>query len=269
MPGVAVGVVIDSGPSYTYVREEDRRRWEVAPEALFEQAVRNLEAFSRHVRMEGRGGEGNFLGVEEKDGYDAAKVLLPGFRETAAHLLGDLFLAVIPNRDFLFMFRAEDGPVDAQVRRQAEKDYAAQDHPLTPRILRVWKDGRVEEGEVGGAARRPSHLQPHRAHQRQRVGVVHDAVAQPVVEVAAAPSLEVVLEVDVRGARAPRGVGDPVEREVVGGDEADGAAREQAAHDRLGADAPVVRVGAVQDLVEQEQERRRARRRGRRAAAAA
>src|SRR5580692_6192955 len=44
----------------------------------------------------------------------------------------------------------------------------------------------------------------------------------------------------------------------MGGHEASGAALEQTADDRLGSDASVMRVGAVQDLVEQKEHGRRA-----------
>ena len=67
--------------------------------------------------------------------------------------------------------------------------------------------------------------------------------------------LDVVLEVDVARARSPSSSAIVGEREVVRRDEADGAARDEAAHDGFGADAAVVGVGAVQDLVEQEEER--------------
>ncbi len=52
-------------------------------------------------------------------------------------------------------------------------------------------------------------------------------------------------------------VGDLGQGQVVRGDQADRAAVDQAADDRLGADAAIVRVGAVEQLVEQEQERQR------------
>ena len=61
---------------------------------------------------------------------------------------------------------------------------------------------------------------------------------------------------DLRSARWPRGaeLADELgQREVVRRDQADRAGLDQRAHDRLGADPAIVGVGAVQDLVEQEQ----------------
>ena len=62
-------------------------------------------------------------------------------------------------------------------------------------------------------------------------------------------------------ARGAEAVGDCRERQVVGRHQADGAAVEQPADDRLGAVLAVVRVRAAQHLVEEEQQGQRARRR--------
>ena len=52
---------------------------------------------------------------------------------------------------------------------------------------------------------------------------------------------------------AVRLLGDVGQRQIVGGDQPQSAAVHQAADHRLGADPPVVGVGAVEDLVEQEE----------------
>ena len=101
-----------------------------------------------------------------------------------------------------------------------------------------------------------SHLDPHRAHQLQRVALGDDAGAHAVVEHHCAV-FEVVFEVDVGGA-GREVVGDLREGEVVRRGQADGAAADQAADDGVGADAAVVRVGAAEDFVEEEEERRAA-----------
>ena len=68
----------------------------------------------------------------------------------------------------------------------------------------------------------PLHLQPHGAHQLERVALAHDARPHPVVEGHLA-ALQVVLEVHVGRARAQR-VGHLGERQVVRGHQPDGAA---------------------------------------------
>ena len=89
--------------------------------------------------------------------------------------------------------------------------------------------------------------------------MLDDAGPHPVVEHHAAV-LEAILEVHVhRGRPEPRR--QFRQRQIVRGHEPDGAGLDEGAHDRFRADAPVVRIGAVQDFVEQEQQRRRSARR--------
>ena len=100
-----------------------------------------------------------------------------------------------------------------------------------------------------------SYLEPDRPHQRQCVGVLDDAGTHEVVEAHFAV-LEMVGEMDVHGDRT-KGGDDLGEGEVMRGDQADRAAVEQASKNRLGSGAAVVRVGAVEELVEEKKERQR------------
>src|SRR3954467_10179870 len=102
---------------------------------------------------------------------------------------------------------------------------------------------REDASEVGHAL----HLNPHRAHELERVALCYDAGAHAVVEHHGAV-FDVVFEVDVGGAGS-HFVGDLCEGEVVRGGEADRASGHQAADDGGGADAAVVGVGAAEDFV--------------------
>jgi hypothetical protein len=145
IPGVASGVVIDGDRGYRYVRKSDVAQWKIGVDALFEQALKNLDAKSNAGKLQGGRGPDKFLAFEEKDGYDAARILLPWVRSEAAKVLGDPFLAAMPNRDFLILWSAQNGAEFQKFTRQkARDDYKAQPYPLTPTTLRVWRDGRVE-----------------------------------------------------------------------------------------------------------------------------
>jgi len=145
IPGVASAVVIDGEKGYRYVRKIDIAQWKIAADALFEQALKNLDAKSKAAKQQGSRGPDKFLAFEEKDGYDAARILLPWVRSEAARLLGDPFLAAMPNRDFLILWSAQNSAEFQKFTRQkARDDYKAQPYPLTPTTLRVWRDGRVE-----------------------------------------------------------------------------------------------------------------------------
>jgi hypothetical protein len=143
--GVTTGVVVDGEKGYRYVRKTDLAQWKIGVDALFEQALKNLDAKSKAAKQQGSRGPDKFVAYEEKDGYDAARILLPAVRSEAAKLLGDPFLASMPNRDFLILWSAQNSAEFQKFTRQKARDeYKTQPYPLTPTTLRVWRDGRVE-----------------------------------------------------------------------------------------------------------------------------
>jgi hypothetical protein len=145
IPGVVTAVVIDGERGYRYVSKTDLAQWKIGADALFEQAQKNLDAKSKAAKLQSSKGPEKFMAFEEKDGYDAARILLPWVRSEAAKLLGDPFLASMPNRDFLILWSAQNSAEFQKFTRQkARDDYKAQPYPLTPTTLRVWRDGRVE-----------------------------------------------------------------------------------------------------------------------------
>ncbi len=85
--------------------------------------------------------------------------------------------------------------------------------------------------------------------------MLDDSRSHPVVE-SHLTVFEVILEMDV-GGRGRQVVDDPGQREVVGCDQADRAASNQATNDGLGTDAPIVRIGPVEEFIQQEEQRSR------------
>jgi uncharacterized protein YtpQ (UPF0354 family) len=143
--GVELGVVLIQSDGYGFVREEDRARWGVPEHELFETALKNLDQRSAEARLQGRGDPDRFLSLEEKDGYDAVRLLVPWIRQEASKFLGDPFLAAIPNRDFLIMWSTKNSPeFQTFGRTRAQEDFETQPYPLTRDLLRVWADGRTE-----------------------------------------------------------------------------------------------------------------------------
>ena len=82
---------------------------------------------------------------------------------------------------------------------------------------------------------------------------LHDAGLHAIIEDHLVV-FEMVREMAVGGAAAEV-VGDVRQRQIVRRHQSDGAAFDQAAHHRLGADATIVRVRAREDFVEEKQER--------------
>jgi hypothetical protein len=96
-------------------------------------------------------------------------------------------------------------------------------------------------------------IQTHRVHQRHGVAPCDRPWLHAVVE-SDVVLLEPVREVHI--CRAQRQcIGDRRERQVVGCDQADGSAIQQALQDSRSALESIVRIGAVKELVEKEQQR--------------
>lgn len=136
--GVVEAYVVDSDSTYQVVSDEDVARWKVSPETLEEAAIGNLEAGSSGMKLSSQDGEDPFIIVALGDGYDAARILLPGFRRYAAQRLGEPFLAGIPNRDFLIAWSLKGSPeFQGRTRRAIVEDFSTQPHPLTQAVLQV------------------------------------------------------------------------------------------------------------------------------------
>ena len=100
-----------------------------------------------------------------------------------------------------------------------------------------------------------SHVQTDRAHEGQGIAVLDYAGPHPVVEEHLSIH-KLVFEMDVPNQRC-QAVGDLGQGQVVGREQPDRTAVDQALDDRLGADASVVRVRSMEQLVEEEQEGKR------------
>jgi hypothetical protein len=138
---VAVALVVDAQDGYSYVRLEDAEAWQKSPDDLYAVAVANLDSQSAGVEMVTSEGPERFIGIEAKDGYDAARLLLPGIRQHVTASLGSPCLAAIPNRDFLFFWSEDNTPrFHSFAREKIDHDFAVQPYPLTPEFISVTAD---------------------------------------------------------------------------------------------------------------------------------
>ena len=138
---VVISVVIDSSHGYAYVRNEDIAKWNTSLFDLYEIACENLKQASEGIEISFIDGPPSMIVLQTQDGYDAARVLLPEFRQFAAERLGTPFFAAIPNRDFLIMWsQSEDTSFHEHIKKQVRIDAASQSHPLTSTILVVTEE---------------------------------------------------------------------------------------------------------------------------------
>jgi hypothetical protein len=135
---VVIGVVVDQENTYAYVRAEDPELWGVAPETVYDVAIENLNRASAEVPMHSGSGPDRFIAIETGDGYDAARLLVPGLRGFIAEHLGSPYFAAIPNRDFLICWAMDASSGFQQfTREKVAKDNAEQPYSLTAEVLVV------------------------------------------------------------------------------------------------------------------------------------
>lgn len=140
--GVVQAYVVDSGMHDRVVTRDDLAGWKVNAKTIEETALANLEARSSGMKLNSSDGEDPFIIVALGDGYDAARILLPGFRRYAAQRLGEPFLAGVPNRDFLIAWSFRCLPeFQGRTRRAIIEDFSSQAHPLSQAVLQVSNAG--------------------------------------------------------------------------------------------------------------------------------
>jgi hypothetical protein len=124
---------------------KDREKWQVSEAELFDQAQQNLERSAREITLhEGRSTD-KLLAIQENDGYDAARILVPSVRKHAAELLGEPFLLGIPHRDFIVMWSTANSPeFHRSTRDTLASDFATQPYSISGDVFEVWADGRVQ-----------------------------------------------------------------------------------------------------------------------------
>ncbi|MCW1923788.1 DUF1444 family protein [Luteolibacter arcticus] len=145
--GIAVGIVADFPQSYAYVRQVDLERWKISPEELHEIALENLEAISRDIDVHlSKNDAETILAIDSGDGYDAARILIPGLQDFIASHLGETFRFGIPNRDFLICWRLDCSPeFHRQLGGKIAEDHAERPYALSPSVFVRNSEGNFHE----------------------------------------------------------------------------------------------------------------------------
>lgn len=132
---VYIALQLRYGPRARYVRLNEVTRWSESGDA-FHQAVRNLVAHSRTLRLEpiDRG----LLRVRQGDGLDAARLVLPDLAVRLRRLAPEPWFAAAPHRDVLLIAPAND----ASLLLDLAKDAAVRaPHPISSALFAVSEDG--------------------------------------------------------------------------------------------------------------------------------
>src|SRR5262249_51236629 len=80
------GIVADEDRAYMYLTGEALEKWGTSKEDIYKIALKNLDSRSKALKLqEFKRGNTSFIAVGEGDGYDAARITLPGLKK----LLGE------------------------------------------------------------------------------------------------------------------------------------------------------------------------------------
>jgi uncharacterized protein YtpQ (UPF0354 family) len=113
------------------------------PEVIHEMALANLRKRTdpRDSKTFGMGDQ-TIVICDKKDGFAAARVLLPELMATWAERISGRMLLGVPNRDFLIGFSDRDPEQVAGMIQQLRRDAAQREGGLTSELL-MWRNGRV------------------------------------------------------------------------------------------------------------------------------
>lgn len=134
--------VIDSDEGYQYITEDNLKHWNIDIPELRAAATDNLDAASREMAMQVSNGDEKFIALQVLDGYDAARILMPGFRTLLAERLGSPFYVALSNRDFLVMWSGQNSRAFKEfAENKAKTNFQVEPYPLSPNVFLVTPDG--------------------------------------------------------------------------------------------------------------------------------
>jgi len=134
--GVHLALQLRYGTRARYVRCAEVDSWALERAGARQQALENLAAKSRSLRLERVTGE--ILRVRQGDGLDGARLLLPDLADRLAKLDPGVWVAAAPHRDVLLLARGE---ALEELRRRAEDAVQRAPHPVSAAIFAVTPQG--------------------------------------------------------------------------------------------------------------------------------
>ncbi len=145
---IVIGFVIDSEKAYSYVSRADVDRWGVDEQEIQDAALDNLNAASKGMELQVFPGTNSFAVVNSMDGFDAARITLPEFREVFGENIGSPFYFGVPNRDFLICWsKGGDAAFQRQMQSQISQDFDERPYPLSRSVFEALESGEIRQVE--------------------------------------------------------------------------------------------------------------------------
>lgn len=138
---ILVALVTDKQKDAEYLKRSDVAAWSNDPKGLLVAAINNLGLLVDQwvIPISGQRGA-RYLAMQQRDGFDAARILVPTFREFFAKQVGLPYWFVIPNRDVLVCWdRRNAANFQTLVRSEATREFKTHPHPLTDKVFEMTK----------------------------------------------------------------------------------------------------------------------------------
>ncbi len=137
----------------TWLNPDAPSRWHTDTEQLHQIALANLDRLLQQTTLEIQDARGHQLGMLSIDSaFKGSLLLAPGLRALVEPALGWPVCAVVPCRDFLFLFA--DADKDALIPMLAAAvmtEYETSPYPVTNEVWRISDDGIEALGAYGDA----------------------------------------------------------------------------------------------------------------------
>lgn len=132
----------------TWVTRGSLKEWGVSFEEVEAAASANMGALLKATPIELKKIEPYTLGLLVTPSvFKAALIFSPNLREVCEPVLGWPLLAVIPCRDFAFLFAASDDGIVERLGSTVVKEYRGSGYPITTEVLRIDDAGIEAIGE--------------------------------------------------------------------------------------------------------------------------
>ena len=151
--GLLAAVVVDGEASYSFVTEAHLLTWRISFEDLLRYAGLNLnEASSLSCAPVQLAPPPDLLLTSvTRDGFDAARILIPEFRRFVSERLGSPFLWAVPHRDCLLCWSVQNTESFGKfIRQRVADEFASARYPLSLQVfegdcdqMRPWHQARL------------------------------------------------------------------------------------------------------------------------------
>jgi hypothetical protein len=142
--------VYTGGNKLTWIDYSEMERWNISQKELEEQAGKNADLLLKDAMIRYELIEGRKLGFIEsgQPSLKTALLFAPSIREKIEPIFGFPFYAVLPVRDFCYIFSEADFEFFTQkIGGVVVEEYKKSGHPLSPEVIKFDEDGADAVGQ--------------------------------------------------------------------------------------------------------------------------